>query len=114
MPIQHYLQNVASGAVSAGTGVAFDRGSRNVTVFIPSLASGTNITFDVSYDGTTYKPLRYAPVSGSVTPTAVTIGSAVSNCAVRMDELRGIQYVKVLHTTAVADVSANYYFVVEY
>ncbi len=114
MPIQYFTQNVASGAVSGTVVQAFGDGSRNVTVVIPSLASGTNINFAVSYDGSTYKNLYFPPLSGTVTPGLVTIGSGVTNCALPVVELRGQKFVKVLHTTAVTDVSANYQFIVEY
>lgn len=114
MPIQAFLQNLPSGVTLASTAIEFGMGSRNVTVLVPSLASGTDVVFQVSHDGSTFKRLRYAPTSGTVVPTAVTIGSAVTNVYVKVNELAGQRWVKTEFTTAVADVNANLYFIVEY
>jgi hypothetical protein len=114
MPIQYYIQTMACNTTLASTAVKFDGGARNVIVFVPSAASGTDVLFQVSYDGTTYGRLKFPVLSGTAVPGNVTIGSAVTQCGVPVNELKGARYLKVEHTTAIVAAACTYNFIVEY
>jgi hypothetical protein len=93
----------------------FAAGSRNVSVFIPTMSSGTDILFKVSADNSTFHSLKYSPTSGVVAVGNVTVGSAVTQCAIRIPELAGQRYVKTeLGTALDAAAGHTFYYVVEY
>jgi len=115
MPILVYSQTMACNVTAASTAIKFDGGAKNVTVYVPSAASGADVRFYTSYDGgTTFVNLRYAPSSGVVVVGNVTIGSAVTNVCVRVTELAGQQYVKAEYSSAVVDTSGTFRYIVEY
>ncbi len=115
MPFQTFAQTMACATTLASTGIRLGDGARNVTVYIPATASGTNVRFQTSHDGgTTYTNIRFAPISGSVAVTAVEIGSAATNTCVRVDELRGLEYLKAEYTSAVVTTAGTFKYLVEY
>ena len=115
MPVAVYIQTMACNVVSAASAVRFAAGSRNVSVYLPSAASGADVRFLVSYDGgTTFVNLKYAPTSGTVAVGNVTVGSAITNAVVKITELQGQEYVKAEYTTAVTSSEGIIRYIVEY
>lgn len=115
MPVQVFNQTMACNVSAASTAVFFGAGSRNVTVYIPSCASGADVRFYTSYDGgTTFVNLKYPPSSGVTVIGNVTIGSAITNTCVKITELAGQQYVKAEYSTLVVSSQGTFSYIVEY
>lgn len=115
MPIQVFSQTMACNVTFASTAINFPAGARNVSVFIPTCASGADVRFVVSYDGgTTFAALKYAPTSGTVAVGSVQIGSAITNAVVKVNELQGQEYVKAEYTTLVVNSTGTFRYIVEY
>lgn len=115
MPHVIYSQTMACNVTAASTAVKFDYGAKNVTVYVPSCASGADVRFYTSYDGgTTFANLRFAPSSGVAVVGNVTIASAVTNVCVRVTELAGQQYVKAEYSTLVVSSEGTFRYIVEY
>lgn len=114
MPIQAFVQTMACGATLASTAVELVAGARNVSVFVGSATSASDILFKVSADGTNYFNLKFSPSSGVVAVGNVTIGSAVTQAAVRVPELAGQRYVKLEYTSAMTANNVTHYYLVEY
>lgn len=93
---------VFTGTIASGSTVAtfnVGGGYRSYMVRLPSMASGGDVRFNVSYDeGTTYKTLYHAPTVATAAPTVVNIPSSVSNAIVGLPPLG--QHFQVGVTTA--------------
>lgn len=116
MPILSFAQTLTCGVTGStlASGIEFPGGARNVTVFIPSAPSGADVRFYVSHNDSSYKTLKYAPTSGTVVVGSVQIGSAITNCAVKVNELAGQKFVKAELTSALTSHDATFVYVVEY
>ena len=116
MPILSFYQTLTCGitGTTLASGIKFPDGARNVTVYVPSLTSGTDIGFYVSHNDSSYKRLKYSPLSGTVAPGNVTIGSAASNAAFRINELQGQAYVKTEVASANTSADLTFVYTVEY
>lgn len=99
-PVKVFSKTIASGVTNA----TFDVGGgyKHYMVGVPTLTSGSDIRFFVSYDeGTTFKALYHAPTVASATPTVVNIASSVSNAFVAVPPL-GRHFMIGLTTTPTA------------
>jgi hypothetical protein len=115
MPIVVYAQTMACNVTFASTAIQLAAGARNISVYVPSAASGADVRFVVSYDGgTTFVNLKYPPSSGTVAVGNVQIGSAITNAVVKVNELQGQEYIKAEYTTLVVNSSGTFRYIVEY
>lgn len=76
-----------------------------VGVEIHSMASGTDIYFKVSHDGTTYRRLYHSPGISNANPGPIYLASSVTNCNVELDH-DGFKYWKVELSTAMTATTA--------
>ena len=115
MPVQVFSQTMACNVTAASTAVRFAAGSRNVTVYIPSCASGADVRFYTSYDGgTTFVNLKYGPTSGVIDVGNVTIASGITNTCVKINELAGQEYVKAEYSSLAVSSQGTFRYIVEY
>jgi hypothetical protein len=96
-PVKVFTKTIAAGVSAATFNVG--GGYRYYQLRLPSMASGGDVRFNVSYDeGTTFKALYHSPTVATAAPTLVNIPSSVSNAIVGVPPLG--QYFQVALTSA--------------
>lgn len=105
-PLKAFNITMASGSTLTS---AVDLGGSygNIMVEIPSLASGTDVRFQVSdaSDGT-FRQLYFGPEAASTDPVIVNIKSSITQCYFPLK--MHAQHIKVEHTTAMTATSAQF------
>ena len=100
-----YTCSMASGATLSTAIGPLPGHFERILVEIHTMTSGTDIYFQTSHDGVTYRRLYHTPTLGNSTPGAIFINSGVTNCNLEMDHDGGI-YWKVELSTAMTGTTA--------
>ena len=105
-PLLVFTVSMASGATTSSS-ITLHHGWQMVHVEIPTMTSGTDVYFQGSANGTTFRRIYHAPTIANSNPHAVFVNSAVTNCMVDLDH-RGYPYMKVELSTAMTATPATF------
>jgi hypothetical protein len=107
-PVKVFVKTMSSGATVATFNVG--GGYRSYMVRLPSMPSGGDVRFNVSYDeGTTFKTLYHSPTVATAAPTVVNIASSISNAIVGIPPLG--QHFQVAVTTAATATAYEFHII---
>ena len=96
--------SMASGA-TLSTAIVLPGGFERFVVEIHSMTSGTDVYFQTSSDGTTYRRLYHDPLPANAAPTAIYLNSSITNC--HIDVIHAARkYFKVELSTAMTATTA--------
>jgi hypothetical protein len=115
MPVLRFICSMASGVTVPTTPVdTGGAGARNVSVYVPTMTSGTDVYFQASYDASTWARIRFKAVSGTVATTAVVAASSVTQQWIKADEFAGYRYYRPEFSTAMTATAVEINYMVEY